>query len=163
MTWVLTALALARWEVWLALSVTLILVHTMEEVRGEGGPLWRYLSDVSGADIYDPAGYAAVALVTPAAMMTAVAMAYWTREPFWLGVVFGAKSGDMAFTHTLPTVSGYRPNPGIWSSLLYGTEAIGLATALELDPLGMVVGAAPFMLLWPSLYVMATVRPRELF
>ena len=51
---------------------------------------------------------------------------------FWLGALIGALVSDCLFSHWIPYLAGYRPNPGVRSTALYVVEAaVLLAVVLE--------------------------------
>jgi hypothetical protein len=87
---------------------------------------------------------------------------------FLLGVIVGALASDCFFSHWIPRLAGYRPNPGLRSTLLYVIETALILWAfwkgLSANPWtavpGFVVGALFFLAVWGAIVALRLiVRP----
>ena len=117
----------------LALSWAFSAVHVWEEWRGSAFPLWRAFGAIEG--VYLPNGlgflFFTVALLLILWIISAGAIiglgprGSLTAEQgvFCLGALIGALVSDCIFSHWIPYLAGYRPNPGVRSTALYVIEA----------------------------------------
>jgi hypothetical protein len=140
------------------------LLHSYQEWRGAGAPLWRNFGAIVGLDIPDQWGFP---LFTVGLTLALFAIGFvgiigplnasWTAAA--LGGLIGARLSDTLVSHVLLHSLGYRPNPGLSSTPLYVLEALFVAWAfqarLAADPLsakiGIAVGALSFVLVLPGL------------
>jgi hypothetical protein len=154
----------------LTINWSFSLLHILEEWRGEEVPLWRVFGAVVGVKIPDPLGFA-LFTVGLLALLLAVGLSGMTGWlPFLgqlplptavgaLGAILGALSADSIISHWLLYWLGYRPNPGLRSTVLYAVEFVFILIAfwkgLTLAPtpawIGVGIGAAFFILVLPAL------------
>src|SRR5215212_6670164 len=104
------------------------LLHSYQEWKGEGALLWRYFGAIVGLDIPDQLGFVFFTIGLTLALF-AVGFAAIFGFPAWvtafaLGALIGARLSDTFVSHVLPHALGYRPNPGLSSTPLYGLEAL---------------------------------------
>lgn len=144
------------------------IVHAVEETRGK---LWAFFGRTSGvtalARLETPAGFAL--LVLPALVLQLVA-ALWAFlglevNPFWLGVLIGARLGDALFSHLLPSSGedAAETSPGLASAWVYLADALVMAivwhvpmmSAAPATLLGFAIGAGFFCAVLPALKAVA--------
>jgi len=140
------------------------LLHSYQEWRGAGAPLWRNFGAIVGLDVPDQWGFP---LFTVGLTLALFAIGFvgiigplnasWTAAA--LGGLIGARLSDTLVSHVLLYGLGYRPNPGLSSTPLYVLEALFIAFTfqprLAADPLfaiaGLAAGALSFVLVLPGL------------
>jgi hypothetical protein len=140
------------------------LLHSYQEWRGAGAPLWRNFGAIVGLDVPDEWGFP---LFTVGLTLALFAIGFvgvmgplnagWTAAA--LGGLIGARLSDTLVSHVLLYGLGYRPNPGLSSTPLYVLEALFIAftfqSRLVADPLfaiaGLAAGALSFVLVLPGL------------
>lgn len=108
---------------WLSLAITV--VHTLDEVASEGGPIWEYLAALTHIHgrILLP-GYFAFQLSN-----AGLAFVGYSGSSACLKVLLIIRVIDFCFTHTfLPEVRS--PNPGRASRWLLMIDAWAIATSL---------------------------------
>ena len=150
----------------LAASFAITALHSWQEWKGEGGPLWRNFGAIVGTKIPDRLGFAiftaALTLVLWALALVGIAgLSLWMAPAFALGALIGARLSDTLISHVLLNALGYRPNPGLSSTPLYVLEALFLMVAfragLAADPAyakcGIVAGAVVFVVVLPLLWL----------
>jgi hypothetical protein len=161
----------------LGLSLAFTLLHTLEELKGRGGPLWRNFGAVVGAWIPDWFGFPVFfVLLTGALWLVALAaitgdLLTYAVPPPWtavaLGALIGARLGDTLVSHVLLYGLRYRPNPGLTTTPLYVAEAVfllatfrtGLIAGGSSTWVGLLLGAGLFCLVLPFLWLVRTVIP----
>ena len=141
-------------------------------------PLWRVFGAVVGVRVSDRLGFAAFTLLLTLiqwAVGLAGIAAWWPivgpldRAPAIcaLGGIIGARIGDNVVSHWGLYALGYRPNPGLSSTILYTFEAVFLLATfwkgLASHPLaawtGIVLGIVFFCLVLPGLRVLGLLNP----
>jgi hypothetical protein len=161
----------------LGLSLLFTLLHTLEELKGRGGPLWRNFGAVVGTWIPDWLGFLVFFVILTGALWL-VALAAITGDlltcavpPPWvalaLGALIGARLGDTLVSHLLLYVLRYRPNPGLTSTPLYVAEAVfliatflrGLIAGGSSTWVGLSIGAGFFCLVLPLLWMVRMAIP----
>jgi hypothetical protein len=153
------------------------LIHVLQEWKGEKAPLWRVFGAVVGVRVPDWLGFASFTLGLTL-IQWAVGLAGITGWlPFVgplstsfavgaLGALIGARLSDNVVSHWGLYLLGYRPNPGLSSTVLYSLEIIFLLatfrTGLSLEPgaawIGFACGAGFFVAVLPSLRLLRVVR-----
>jgi len=164
----------------LAVNWAFTLIHILQEWKGEDVPLWRVFGAVVGVWIPNRLGFLSftVALCAIQWLIGLTAIAGWL--PFvgslsahmalavWaLGVMIGARIGDSVVSHWILYGLGYRPNPGLSSTVLYVAEAVFLLATfykgLSAHPVaagfGFVCGAGAFVAVLPALRGLRTLKP----
>ena len=160
----------------LGINWAFTLVHILQEWKGEEVPLWRVFGAVVGLRLPDALGFLSftVGLCLLQWLVGLMAIAGWLPivgpVPLWLGIgalgaVIGARLGDNVVSHWGLTGLGYRPNPGLSSTVLYTIEAVFLLWSfrkgLALDPraawIGSVLGAGFFVIVLPTLKLLRVV------
>jgi len=132
------------------------LIHILQEWKGEEAPLWRVFGAVVGVRVPNWLGFLVFTVVLTAVLwlLGLVAIAGWLGGGAGaLGAVIGARVVDSVRSHWGLYALGYRPNPGLSSTILYSIEAIFILvtfwTGLSSDPvaalIGFGVGALPFI------------------
>lgn len=154
----------------LGMSLALTLFHTLEELKGRGGPLWRNFGAVVGVWIPDWLGFPLFFLILTA-LLWLVALVAITGSLLTcavqgkcaavaLGALIGARLGDTLVSHVLLYVLRYRPNPGLASTPLYVAEAVfliatfsrGLTAGGGSTWVGLFIGAGFFCFVLPFLW-----------
>lgn len=162
---------------WIALffSLLLTLIHAIEEVYGEGGPLWGYFGDL--VDVKVPAwlGATAVVVLLPLTLAVLACNGYGSACVTCLSLLAGAKLGDAIFSHWMPDlirrllentppprelsdlrvelILPRRPNPGIYSSFLAAAEAFLVIGLLGVEVLPAIAAGLVFALVLPGLWL----------
>jgi hypothetical protein len=125
--------------------------HSYQEWNGAGAPLWRNFGAIVGLDFPDRWGFWIFTVLLTVTLFAigyvGIIGAFGVGATAWaLGALIGARSSDTLISHVLLHGCGYRPNPGLSSSLVYALEAGFLAwmfwTRLAADPLTAAIGAA---------------------
>jgi hypothetical protein len=156
----------------LAVDLAFTFLHSYQEWKGAGAPLWRNFGAIVGLDISDRWGFLifTVLLTLTLSVIGAVGI-LGTLGPGWtaaaLGALIGARLSDTLASHVLLYGVGYRPNPGLSSTPLYVLEAVFIAWAFQArladDPhvaaIGFVLGALSFVLVLPGLWLARWVWP----
>ena len=137
----------------LILGVDLVLsaVHSLQEWKGKGGPLWRYFGAIAGLWIPDWLGFALFTVGLTVGLwglafvgMTGARLGCAGVSAAALGALIGARVSDSVVSHVMPAYSGYRPNPGLSSVPFYLVEALLLGVAfrkgLGVWPLWAIIG-----------------------
>lgn len=127
-------------------SLVVTLFHVVEELIGEGAPLWRYFGRIAGIQIPDDVGAIVFAGGLSLTLGIVAILAYCYEMPFFLGVLIGARVGDAIFSHWLLWI-WYRPNPGLPTTLLFVGEVILI---LVFNGWGSIIGIALGMLFFAS-------------
>jgi hypothetical protein len=153
-----TALALI-----LSANVACTLLHLWQEWKGEV-PLWRVFGAIGGLCVPHAIGFAVFTAGLGAALLLAALIAFVgvlgvTAGAAALGFLIGARIADSVVSHWRLYAIGYRPNPGLSSTVLYVFEAAYLLWAfwkgLSAHPFaaagGFVLGAGTFILVLPAL------------
>jgi hypothetical protein len=164
----------------LAADWAFTLIHVLQEWKGEKVPLWRVFGAIVGTALPDKLGFVGFTLFLWAAqwLIGLMAIAGWLPIvgsltghmglAIWaLGALIGARIGDSVVSHWVPYGLGYRPNPGLSSTVLYVAEAIFIVWAfqkgLALQPAaawcGVVIGAGFFVLVLPGLWALRWLVP----
>ena len=150
----------------LALSWAFSAVHVLEEWKGSDVPLWRVLGAIEGVYVPNGIGFLSFTVVLLAILWMIGAGAIvglgvggpLTAEQgvFLLGALIGALVSDCIFSHWIPYLAGYRPNPGVRSTALYVLEAAvllrlfwkGLSEHQWQAVIGGLLGALFFLAVW---------------
>jgi hypothetical protein len=156
----------------LAVNFAITGLHSFQEWKGAGGPLWRNFGAIVGLKIPDPLGLlgftAALTLGLWALALIGIAgWSLWISPAFALGALIGARLSDTLISHVLLNALGYRPNPGLSSTPLYILEALFMIAAfragLAADPTsawwGIAAGAGFFVLVLPGLWLLRLLIP----
>jgi hypothetical protein len=156
----------------LAASFAITALHSWQEWKGAGGPLWRNFGAIVGVKIPDPLGFLAFTAglslgLWALALIGIAGLPRWILPASALGALIGARVSDTLVSHVLLNALGYQPNPGLSSTPLYIIEALFLIVAfragLAADPTsacwGIVVGAGFFVVVLPSLWLVRLLIP----
>jgi hypothetical protein len=156
----------------LAVDLAITALHSFQEWKGAGGPLWRNFGAIVGVKIPDPLGFlvftAGLTLGLWALALIGIAgLPRWIPPAFALGALIGARVSDTLVSHVLLNALRYRPNPGLSSTPLYIIEALLLIAAfragLAADPTsacwGIFGGAGFFVVVLPLLWLVRFVFP----
>jgi len=150
------------------------LVHILQEWKGERLPLWRVFGAVVGTYIPDRLGFLlfTVALCLLQWWVGLTGITGWPDgvRPLAIGAIgalVGARITDNVLSHWSLYALGYRPNPGLSSTVLYTIEAIFILVvfrnAYTLDPvawrIGFLCGAGFFIAVLPSLWLLHVLIP----
>ncbi|MEJ0077886.1 MAG: hypothetical protein WDO17_21105 [Alphaproteobacteria bacterium] len=165
--------ALAMFPI-LGANFAFTLVHILQEWKGEKVPLWRVFGAVIGLFVPNWLGFLSftVALCLLQWLIGLIAITGWPgwpELPIWaLGTTIGARLADSAVSHWLLYARGYRPNPGLSSTVLYVAEAIflfvvfqkGLTAHPTAAWIGFGCGAGFFIVLvWAGLWLLRLLKP----
>jgi hypothetical protein len=161
----------------LALSWAFSAIHVLDEWRGSAIPLWRAFGAIEGVCLPNSLGFLffTVALllilwiVGSGAIVGLGLGGPLTTEQgvFCLGALIGALVSDCIFSHWIPYLAGYRPNPGVRSTPLYVFEAAlliwlfwkGLSAHPAQSVVGALVGALFFLAVWGFLVALRLCVP----
>jgi hypothetical protein len=163
----------------LALDWSFTLIHILQEWKGEKVPLWRVFGAIVGLFIPNGSGFVWFTLVLCAVqwLLGLVAIAGWLpvlgplNQPYYgvmaLGGVLGARVADSVVSHWMLYRLGYRPNPGLSSTVLYCAEVIfilvafraGLSSYPIAAGIGFAGGAIVFIGVLPLLRLIRMVKP----
>jgi hypothetical protein len=159
----------------LAVNWAFSAIHLYEEWKGSEFPLWRAFGAIEG--VYVPnwlgfpfftvalllilwvvgvGGIVGLGVVGTAGEWLSVGALSAQEGMFWLGAVVGALLSDTLFSHWIPYLASYRPNPGLRSTALYALEAIlllalfskGLSAYPASALVGALLGALFFLAVW---------------
>ena len=113
-------------------DIAITCLHSWQEWKGEGGPLWRNFGAIVGLEIPDVWGFVfftlGLTLTMSAIGIVAILGLFGPAcTAFALGMLIGARLSDTLISHVLLNGIGYRPNPGLMSTPLYVLEAIFMA------------------------------------
>ena len=161
-----------------ALNGSFTLIHILQEWKGEAVPLWRVFGAVVGVFIPNWLGLLLFTLSLCALqwLLGLAAVAGWLplAGPLplragvgALGAVVGARLADSVVSHWTLYRLGYRPNPGLSSTVLYCAEAIFILVAfragLAREPaaawIGFACGAGFFIAVLPLLGLLRVIAP----
>ena len=102
-------------------------LHSYQELKGVGAPLWRNFGAIAGLDVPDRLGFLFFTVVLTLILfatgfvgITGLIGPCLTAAA--LGVLIGARLSDTIVSHVLLYTVGYRPNPGLTSTPLYVIE-----------------------------------------
>ncbi|MEA2940486.1 MAG: hypothetical protein QOD09_1015 [Bradyrhizobium sp.] len=160
----------------LAANFAITALHSWQEWKGPGAPLWRNFGAIVGLKIPDRAGFLGFTVLLTLTLWSLglIGIAGWFARPagigcvaFALGALIGARLSDTLVSHLLLNALGYRPNPGLSSTPLYVLEALFMIVAfragLAADPTsawwGIAAGAAFFVSVLPGLWLLRSVFP----
>jgi hypothetical protein len=168
-----------------AANFAITALHSWQEWKGPGAPLWRNFGAIAGLKIPDTLGFVGftVALTLTLWALGLIGIAGWFPlkgavgpgcAAFALGALIGARVADTLVSHLLLYYRGYRPNPGLSSTPLYVLEALfviaafhaGLQAASLSAAFGIFAGAGFFVAVLPLLRWLRTRIPawqRELW
>ena len=117
----------------LALSWAFSAIHVFEEWKGSDFPLWRAFGAIEGVYVPNSLGFlfftvALLLILWIIGLGAIVGLGFGgqltaQQGVFWLGALIGALVSDCLFSHWIPYLAGYRPNPGVRSTALYVVEA----------------------------------------
>ena len=160
----------------LGISFALTIFHTLQELKGPGGPLWRNFGAIVGVWVPNWLGFPFFFLILTAALWLVALVAITGSLVIYpvqsecaavaLGALIGARLGDTLVSHVLLYLLRYRPNPGLASTPLYFIEAVFFIVTFykELTAgggftcVGLVIGALVFFLVLPSLWSLRIVK-----
>jgi hypothetical protein len=150
----------------LAVNFAITALHSFQEWKGAGAPLWRNFGAIVGVKIPDWLGFlgfsAGLTLTLWALALTGIAgWPRWIAPAFALGALIGARVSDTLVSHVLLNALGYRPNPGLSSTPLYVLEALFLIVAFRAGltadwasaRCGIIAGAGFFVAVLPLLWL----------
>jgi hypothetical protein len=158
-------------------SLAFTFIHTLQEWKVRGAPLWRNFGAVVGVWVPDWLGFVFFFLILTTVLwlvaivaITGSLLTYPVQTKCTagaLGALIGARLADTLISHLLLHFVRYRPNPGLFSTPLYILEAIffiltfyrGLTTFGGSSCLGVVVGAGFFCVILPLLWLLGIVIP----
>jgi hypothetical protein len=162
----------------LAVNFAITGLHSLQEWKGAGGPLWRNFGAIVGLKIPDAAGFLGFTVLLTLTLwaLGLIGIAGWFPlvgsvgsgcAAFALGALIGARLSDTLISHVLLHYLGYRPNPGLSSTPLYILEALFVIVAfragLAADPRsawwGIVAGAGLFVAVLPLLWLLRLLIP----
>jgi hypothetical protein len=156
----------------LAASFAITGLHSFQEWKGAGAPLWRNFGAIVGVKIPDRLGFvgftAGLTLgLWALALIGIPGLPLCIPPAFALGALIGARLSDTLISHVLLNALRYRPNPGLSSTPLYVLEALFLIIAfragLAADPTsarwGIIAGAGFFVVVLPSLWLVQFLIP----
>ena len=149
----------------LAVDFAFTLLHSYQELKSDGAPLWRNLGAIVGIAIPDRLGFLGFTVGLTLALFALgfvgiIAPLSPACTAFALGALIGARLSDTLVSHLALFLVGYRPNPGLTSTPLYVAEAAFLAyvfdARLMAEPVatkvGLACGAIFFLLVLPLLW-----------
>jgi hypothetical protein len=156
----------------LIVNFAITALHSYQELLGRGGPLWRNFGAIVGVYVPNGLGFVlftaglvlalwALALAGIAGWLPFVGFVGPSVSAAALGALIGARLSDTAISHVALHAAGYRPNPGLSSTLLYVVEAVFMLIAFQKglagDPTatmcGFLAGALVFVLVLPLLWL----------
>ena len=161
----------------LTLSWAFSVIHVLEEWKGSAFPLWRSFGAIEGVFVPNSLGFLffTVALllilwIIGAGAITGLGVGgplTAQQGVFWLGALIGALVSDCIFSHWIPYLAGYRPNPGVRSTPLYVIEAAlllmlfwkGLSAYPPQAIVGGLLGALFFLAVWGFLVALRLCFP----
>ena len=162
----------------LALNWAFSAIHVFEEWKGSDFPLWRAFGAIEGVYVPNWLGFAFFTL--------SLLLILWIigvggivglgifgpltpqQGVLWLGALIGALLSDSLFSHWIPWLADYRPNPGLRSTALYVFEAVvllalfrkGLSAYPATAAVGALLGALFFLAVWGFMVALRLCVPR---
>lgn len=114
-------IAAATWPTWWGLlSALFTVVHTVEELDRDSGPIWSYLGITD-----NPAAGLLLLLGFGSFQVVLAWLGFVGGSPLALGLLAAVRLLDLVASHLVPAfVLGRRPNPGLMSSPLYLIDAL---------------------------------------
>jgi hypothetical protein len=161
----------------LALSWAFSAIHVFEEWKGSDFPLWRAFGAIEGVYVPNSLGFlfftvALLLILWIIGLGAIVGLGFGgqltaQQGVFWLGALIGALVSDCLFSHWIPYLAGYRPNPGVRSTALYVVEAAvllllfwkGLSAYPPQAIVGVLLGALFFLAVWGFLVALRLCVP----
>jgi hypothetical protein len=156
----------------LAADYAITLLHSYQEWKGAGAPLWRNFGAIVGLDIADRVGFLVFTLLLTLLLFAIgligiLGLVGPRTTAFALGAVIGARLSDTLVSHLGPHSLGYRPNPGLSSTPLYVLEALFIAwffhASLAAEPgwagFGFALGILSFVVVLPGLWLARLIWP----
>jgi hypothetical protein len=167
----------------LGANLVITLIHILQEWKGEEVPQWRVLGAIAGVCVPHSYGFAlfTVALLATlwlagiagiAGLLGCLSGVFGPSWGLWLGVaalgfIIGGRISDSIVSHWRLYARGYRPNPGLSSTVLYVAEAAFLLWAFRkglfgnLLPagIGLAAGALLFIAVLPLLRIVRRKKP----
>lgn len=115
---------------------SLTLLHSYQEWKGAGAPLWRNFGAIVGLKIPDRLGFLGFTVGLPFILFAVgfigiIGPLGGSCTAFALGALIGARLSDTLVSHVALHGLGYRPNPGLASTPLYVLEACFLGWAFH--------------------------------
>ena len=159
----------------MALSAAFSAVHVFEEWKGTDFPLWRAFGAIEGVYVPNSLGFLfftvlllLILWMIGVGAIVGLGVVGWVglwpsfgqltaqQGMFWLGALIGALMSDCIFSHWIPYLAGYRPNPGVRSTALYVLEAAvllvlfwkGLSAYPPQAVVGALLGTLFFLAVW---------------
>jgi hypothetical protein len=162
----------------LAADLAITALHSYQEWKGAGAPLWRNFGAIVGLHVPDWLGFLVFTAGLTLILWTVgfIGIAGWFPLLGFvgpglavgaLGGLIGARLSDTLVSHVLLHGVGYRPNPGLGSTPLYVLETIfiavafrpGLAAHAWSAGVGLVLGATVFVAVLPLLRLLRGAVP----
>jgi hypothetical protein len=161
----------------LVLSWAFSTVHVFEEWKGSSFPLWRTFGAIEGVHVPNWLGFLfftvglllILFIVGLGAIVGFGIRGSLTAQQgmFWMGALIGGIVSGCIFSHWIPYLAGYRPNPGIRSTVLYALEAAlllvlfwkGLSDYSPQAIIGVLLGALFFLAVWGFLVALRLCVP----
>ena len=156
----------------LILDFAFTLLHSYQELKSDGAPLWRNFGAIVGVEIPDLLGFLGftvglTVILLALGFVGIIGPSTPACTAFALGALIGARLSDTIVSHVGLYLWGYRPNPGLTSTPLYVIEAGFLVyvfqTRLLADPhtakVGLACGAIFFLLVLPALWLLRCAVP----
>jgi hypothetical protein len=162
-----------------ALNWAFTLIHILQEWKGEKAPLWRVFGAIVGLFISNRWGFAlfTVGLCALQWLVGLAGIAGWLPligrldQPYGVGAlaaVLGGRLADSVVSHWTLYRLGYRPNPGLSSTVLYCVEVVFILVTFRagfaLEPVaawkGFALGAGGFIVVLPVLRLARIFFPR---
>jgi hypothetical protein len=156
----------------LAADFAITLLHSYQEWKGVGAPLWRNFGAIVGLDIPDWFGFPVFTVLLTLTLLTIgfvglTALLGPGLTAFALGVLIGARLSDTLISHVFLHGVGYRPNPGLSSTPFYVLEALFIfmvfKARLDVAPgfakSGLALGILIFLSVLPLLLLLRWIMP----
>lgn len=156
----------------LAADFAITLLHSYQEWKGAGAPLWRNFGAIVGFRVPDGFGFFGFSVVLTLTLFIIGFIGITGlfgpgATAFALGALIGARVSDTFVSHVLLHAIGYRPNPGLSSTPLYILEALFIAwffqASLAAAPVwafrGLDAGIAAFVVVLPTLWGLRFIFP----
>jgi hypothetical protein len=156
----------------LAADFAVTLLHSYQEWKGAGAPLWRNFGAIVGLDVPDWLGFPGFTVALSLTLLTIGFVGIIDPlgaglTAFALGALIGARLSDTLVSHVLLHGVGYRPNPGLSSTPLYVLEAVFIFVVfkarLEIAPgpakWGLAAGIVFFLSVLPLLLLLRWIVP----
>jgi hypothetical protein len=161
----------------LVMSWAFSAIHILEEWKGSQFPLWRAFGAIDGVYLPNWLGFLFFTVLLWLILWVIAAGAIIGRSlggpltaeqgMFLLGALIGALVSDCVFSHWIPYVAGYRPNPGVRSTTLYVLEAVvlvwlfrkGLSAHPPQTVVGGLLGVLFFLAVWGVLVALRLCFP----